>query len=133
MTGTLRPLCVSAKAAAAVLGISERSFHALRAHSDFPQPRSLAAGGRCLRWSIAELEQWLAARPAVVESEPTKLQRGREIRSLGIKLGIKRQDGETSASYRDRVLRAEFSTNSQSVGAREYSEGRLTSIVEARP
>jgi len=74
-------LSLSAKDAAEAFGISERLFHALRGDSTFPQPRPMAAGGRCLRWSVAELRAWFDSRPRLAKQpEPSQLA-GRKYKS----------------------------------------------------
>lgn len=59
--------------AAALLGVSVRSFHALRAESWFPPPLEL--GPRLLRWRRAELVQALAEKAPrqLFRAEPEQL------------------------------------------------------------
>ena len=67
-------IALSAKEAADRLRISERTFHALRGRPDFPKPRGLANGGRCLRWSASELREWFDKQAGVPKStEPPQL------------------------------------------------------------
>ena len=66
-------LALSAKDAAALLDISERSFHERRKDLAFPKARLV--GGR-LRWVRKELEEWLVAQPSVdALPEPPQLAR----------------------------------------------------------
>lgn len=66
-------LALSAEDAAALLDISERSFHERRKEPAFPKARLV--GGR-LRWVRAELEAWLVAQPTVdTLPEPHQLAR----------------------------------------------------------
>lgn len=66
-------LALSAEDAAALLDISERSFHERRKEPTFPKARLV--GGR-LRWVRAELEEWLVAQPTVdTLPEPRQLAR----------------------------------------------------------
>lgn len=64
--------------AAALLGVSVRSFHMLRAESWFPTPLEL--GPRLLRWRRAELVQALAEKAPrqVSRAEPPHLANARE-------------------------------------------------------
>ena len=55
-------LALSAEDAAALLDISERSFHERRKDPSFPKARLV---GVRLRWVRTELEQWLVAQPTV--------------------------------------------------------------------
>jgi predicted DNA-binding transcriptional regulator AlpA len=55
-------LLVSAVDGAGLLGVSERTFHALRRRPDFPRARQL--GPRCMRYSVEELRAWASALPA---------------------------------------------------------------------
>lgn len=52
------PLAVDAAEAARLLGISLRHLRGLDASGRLPRPIRL---GRAVRWSVAELREWLAA------------------------------------------------------------------------
>jgi predicted DNA-binding transcriptional regulator AlpA len=56
---SIEPLAVDAAGAATLLGISERHFWAQ--HSAGKVPRPALRLGRAVRWSVAELRDWLAA------------------------------------------------------------------------
>lgn len=69
-------IALDARQAAAVLGIAERTFHALRKRDGFPRPRNLSTSdkGRIVRWARAELEAWFAALPpSEMQPEPAQL------------------------------------------------------------
>lgn len=74
------PSFLNLKDAIAVLGISERKFHALRADGLIPPP--LALGPRCLRWprdELIEAVKRLAARQTT-KAEPPQLVKARAAR-----------------------------------------------------
>ena len=52
------PLALSAKALAAALGVSVRHIRRLDAAGKLPRAAKL---GRCCRWSVSEVQEWLAA------------------------------------------------------------------------
>jgi len=73
-------LALSARDAAVLLGISERTLHNLRASPDFPAARIV--GGRN-RWLTTELQAFLESRPrATVGAEPPQLRGTRKRPSL---------------------------------------------------
>lgn len=73
-------LLLSAKEAAAFLGVSERRFHELRSESWMPAPIGLSQ--RFLRWSRCELEAAVANMPrAKKRNEPAQLARARAEKS----------------------------------------------------
>lgn len=67
------------KQAAALLGVSVRTFHALRAETWFPAPLEL--GPRLLRWRRAELLEALSAKAPrqVARAEPQQLANARVV------------------------------------------------------
>lgn len=71
-------LTVDAVDAAALLGVSERTFHTLRKRPGFPRPIALL-GPRRPRWRTADLFHWLNAVPTLDgdEPEPSRLARSR--------------------------------------------------------
>ena len=44
-----------------MLGVSRATIHRFVAKGDFPKPLKISAGS--VRWSLREIEGWLAARP----------------------------------------------------------------------
>jgi predicted DNA-binding transcriptional regulator AlpA len=73
-------ILVDAKAAAALLAVSERKFHGLRKEPGFPFPVLL--GSRAVRWRIADLRSWVDRLPAAPAApEPRQLARSRVFRS----------------------------------------------------
>jgi predicted DNA-binding transcriptional regulator AlpA len=48
---------VNARAAAAIVGVSQRSWWRFVAEGRAPQPIRL---GRCVRWRLAEIRAWIA-------------------------------------------------------------------------
>jgi len=55
----LDPLLLSAKDAAAMLGVGLRTFRAMDASGRLPAPVRLSPG--CVRWRLSELRDWVAA------------------------------------------------------------------------
>ena len=55
----LDPLLVCAKDAAALIGVSLRTFRAMDAAGRIPAPVRLSPG--CVRWRLSELRAWVAA------------------------------------------------------------------------
>jgi predicted DNA-binding transcriptional regulator AlpA len=72
-----RPVLLTAKQAAECWGVSERTFHALRASGLTPTP--IALGPRLLRWARAEIEAGVASLPRQAEAAPmpSQLLRGK--------------------------------------------------------
>lgn len=70
-------LLTAAQAAREVFGVSERTFHVLRAEPWMPAP--VLCGARMLRWVRAELEAAVVNMPRQVETaaEPAQLRRRR--------------------------------------------------------
>jgi len=54
----VEPLLISDVQAAALAGVSRRTWHRLRAAGKLPPAVKL---GRCLRWRRADIEGWIAA------------------------------------------------------------------------
>jgi excisionase family DNA binding protein len=54
----LMPLCIDAAELARLLRISQRQVYRLRDAGRLPAPLEL---GGCVRWSLREIEAWLAA------------------------------------------------------------------------
>lgn len=52
-------LMVGPKPAARILGVSIAKWHAMNAGGQVPKP--VRFGGRCPRWSVDELRQWIEA------------------------------------------------------------------------
>lgn len=74
--GGVSPAFVTARQAAALLGISERSLHALRAKGLVPLPLDL--GPRSQRWITSELIEHVKANaPRGMQAEPAHLRRGK--------------------------------------------------------
>jgi predicted DNA-binding transcriptional regulator AlpA len=69
------PALLSAVQAAAVLGVSERTFHTLRHQSWMPLP--VVLGPRIVRWVRHELEQAATNMPRKQQPQPAQLLRGR--------------------------------------------------------
>ena len=76
-TGHRPALLTAAQAACEVFGVSERTFHAMRAKGLVPHPIQL--GPRLLRWARSDLEAAVAALPRQEPgpAEPAQLARGR--------------------------------------------------------
>lgn len=71
----IRPFLVSPTEAAALLGISERSFHSLRHAPWMPKPVQL--GSRIVRYRVTELEAALQNAPRFAQQEPLHLMKAR--------------------------------------------------------
>lgn len=54
----LEPLAVDAKGAAALIGISDRTWRRMNAAGQCPRPMKL---GGAVRWRVAELREWVDA------------------------------------------------------------------------
>lgn len=72
------PVLLDDEQSAALLGVSRRTFHALRAEPWWPV-RAVVLGPRLTRWPRAELEQAIAVMPREKSkgSEPAQLARAR--------------------------------------------------------
>ena len=57
----VEPIFVSASAAAAMFGVSERRWHQWNSAGVCPAPVRFHPFGRAVRWSVAELRAWAAA------------------------------------------------------------------------
>ncbi|QDU23381.1 helix-turn-helix transcriptional regulator [Urbifossiella limnaea] len=67
----LDPLLLSAKDAAALIGVGLRTFRAMDAAGRIPAPVRLSPG--CVRWRLSELRAWVVAgSPPRVEWEDRK-------------------------------------------------------------
>lgn len=71
-------LLVDAIEGAALLKVSERTFHTLRRSETFPRPVE-GLGPRTVRWRRADLEAWVSGLPSTeaARSEPQQLARGK--------------------------------------------------------
>jgi predicted DNA-binding transcriptional regulator AlpA len=80
MTCQERSLLVDAQMAASILAMSLRLLHEKRrADPRFPKP--VALGARCLRWRVADLEQYVDGLPVHDEVvEPAHLRLARDAR-----------------------------------------------------
>ena len=58
-SAAIPPLVVDAKQLAGMLGLCERTVRTMDTAGKLPQP--LRLNSRCVRWSVAEIEAWLAA------------------------------------------------------------------------
>lgn len=76
---------LNATEAARVVGVSERTFHALRSQGRMPLPVML--GPRALRWVRSELETAVAALPR--QEEPRPLPSNLRNRVEALKGGVK--------------------------------------------
>lgn len=74
-------ILLDAKAAAALLDISLRSYANLVKTPGFPAARSL--GPRSVRWLRSEIEAYAAALPAVKRDEPPQLAAARAAKAAG--------------------------------------------------
>lgn len=72
-------LLIDAKEGAALLSVSERSFHNMRKRKDFPHPVSGFLASRIVRWRRSDLEAFVVGLPtaSIALAEPPQLQRGR--------------------------------------------------------
>ena len=91
---TIAPRLLDARAAADYVGVSERTFHALRGErrpGSLPQMAApIVIGVRCVRWRIADLDQWLATLPASDEPRPEPAQlAGTDKRKKVVKRGMR--------------------------------------------
>lgn len=73
----LVPILLDAPAAAAVLSISERAFHALRKRSDFPEDATVVLGARCVRFRFEALHIFARRLAAVANLEAVRPPRRR--------------------------------------------------------
>jgi hypothetical protein len=75
-------ILVNATEAAELFGVSERSFHLIRARPDFPNDAEVCLGPRMVRFRVQILERYAAdlAAKTVRRSEPPQLKRGRQDR-----------------------------------------------------
>lgn len=81
-TGTVAPILLTDKQAAALYGVGLTTFHELRNEPWMPRPRML--GPRLPRWSRSELEAAVVNMPLQIErSEPAQLARRRIDRLKG--------------------------------------------------
>ena len=75
------PILVNAARAAAMLGVSKRSFHRLRKRRDFPHNATVVFGPRCVRYRFEALQTYAQSFASAPRGEPEQLKRGRRLRS----------------------------------------------------
>ena len=77
----IAPILVNAARAAAMFGLSKRSFHRLRKRSDFPPNATAVLGPRCVRFHFQALQVFAQSFASAPKGEPEQLKRSRRIRS----------------------------------------------------
>jgi hypothetical protein len=77
----IAPILVDAARAAAMFGVSKRSFHRLRKRPDFPRNATAVLGPRCVRFHFQALQAFAQSFASAPHGEPEQLKRGRRVRS----------------------------------------------------
>jgi len=77
----IAPILVNAAHAAAMFGVSKRSFHRLRKRPDFPPNATAVLGSRCVRFHFETLKAFAQSFASAPKGEPEQLKRSRRIRS----------------------------------------------------
>ncbi len=77
---SIAPMLVNAARAAAMFGLSKRSFHRLRKRRDFPEDATVVFGPRCVRFHFETLKVFAQSFASAPMGEPEQLKSGRHIR-----------------------------------------------------